>query len=207
MSIYKDFVAEYLKGISPKEPAVAEEMREFAINNNIPTMTALEGRFLQLLVTWTRSNNILEMGTGIGYSSFWMGSVNNVSKLITIEYNADYSEKARNYLNQANLGKIAIIEGNTQDILPQINGLFDLIFMDHYKDYYVPDLEAGLKLLKKGGVFVAHNALEGGWATGYAEDDLKSDKLKKFHEAFLGHPELDAMILPVGEGFAFGIKR
>lgn len=170
-------------------------------------MTALEGKFLRMLVTLVGANNILELGTGLGYSSYWMANAPGATAIKTIEYNPEYAAKAKGYFAKARLTGIELLEGNTQDILPQINEQFDLIFMDHFKDYYVPDLATSLKLLKKGGLFLAHNALEGGWASGSAEEDLRSDKLRNFHDVFLAHPELDSVILPIGEGFAFGIKR
>lgn len=207
MSIYKDFVADYLKGVEPDEPVIAKNMREFAISNNIPTMTALEGKFLQMIVTISGTKDILELGTGLGYSSFWMAGASNVSKLITIEYNGEYAERASGFLNDAGLEKVAILQGNTQDLLPGMTGHFDMVFMDHFKDYYLSDLEVCVEFLRKDGIFLAHNALEGGWDTGSAEGDLQSEKLKKFHEAFLAHPDMDSIILPVGEGFAFGVKK
>lgn len=207
MSIYKDFVGEYLAGISPDEPESVAKVREYAIANGIPTMTPLEGKFLRMIAEISGAKKILELGTGLGYSSFWMSKAIGVEEVTTIEFNPGYAKLAEEFFQNAGSANIKLLEGSTEDIIPQLNETYDLIFMDHYKDFYVPDLKASLPLLKKGGTFIAHNALEGGWGTGVADGDLKTEKLKDFHRQFLTHDKLDAVILPLGEGFAFGIKK
>lgn len=210
MSIYKNVVIDYLMSLDFKENKLLKEVRNFAIKNNIPTLSEFEGKFLHLMVKAAGAKKILELGTGIGYSTIWMASNDFVEDLITVEFNSEYSNRARNFFDKAKLGNIVLVEQHTADILSRVEekfGIFDMVFMDHYKDYYLSDLDMCIKLLKKGGIFIAHNALEGGWATGKVEDDLKNEKLKKFHKVLLSNNLIDSMILPLGEGFAFAIKK
>lgn len=209
MSIFKEIVESYLLESSPGEDILLEEIRRQAKNNNFPTMSPLEGKFLQLIATLSGGNRILELGTGYGYSAIWLAKGLSTGGIITtIDINEEIAQMAKDNFRKAGVeDQIDLVVGKSGNFLNKLEPGFDLIFIDEYKDFYISDLNLSVPLLNNNGILLAHNAFEGGWVSGKVEDDLQSQKLRNFHQTALNHPELDSMLLSIGEGFLFGIKK
>lgn len=209
MSIFKQLVQDYINQISPEEDDVLRKIKSQIIENKFPTLSSTEGKFLQMMTRLSGGNRVLELGSGYGYSTVWLSrGLAFGGKLTSFEYNEDVASAAKKNIAEADFSdNVDIVAGKSSEYLKLMEPGFDLIFMDEYKDYYVPDLIDCVPLLRDGGIFLAHNAFEGGWVSGKVEDDLTSDKLRAFHKAVLNHPELDSIIIPIGEGFAFGVKK
>ena len=58
--------------------------------------------------------------------------------------------------------QITLLEGDATEILPQLEGQFDMIFMDAAKGQYINFMPQVLRLLKTGGVLVSDNVLQDG---------------------------------------------
>ena len=130
---------EFLMNVGPeKGPLLQEKIR------NLPT-----------------GASVLECGCFCGYSSILIGSVlPDGGKLIGIEVNSDSVDVARQMVEYANLSdRVEIILGSSADVIPTLEGPFDLIFLDHWKDLYKPDLLAleANNLLKPGSIVFADN--------------------------------------------------
>ena len=84
---------------------------------------------------------------------------------------------------------------------------FDLLFIDAMKDEYVDYLEQALPKLRTGGVVIVDNLLWGGRVASDAAPDRDTSALRKFNEHFMDHPQLRAVILSVGDGLGYAVKR
>jgi len=106
----------------------------------------------------------LEIGAFCGYSAVRIARLiaPRGGKLTSIEASSEYAEVARQVVEHAGLAHAVDFRvGKAEDVLPQLapQGPFDLVFIDHWKDLYLPDLlriEA-LGLLRPGSVVVADN--------------------------------------------------
>ncbi|MEZ5503536.1 MAG: class I SAM-dependent methyltransferase [Halioglobus sp.] len=104
---------------------------------------------------------ILELGAYCGYSSIMIARAFGPKATITsIEVNQDSVTSARANVEVAGLSdQITFIHGPSSDMIPKLKGRFDLVFLDHWKDLYKPDLELieQRKLIGPGSIVVADN--------------------------------------------------
>ncbi|XP_048066454.1 catechol O-methyltransferase A isoform X1 [Megalobrama amblycephala] len=127
-----------------------------------------KGLILDSVLTEVNPSTALELGTYCGYSSVRIARLLSPdSKLITIEFNPAFAAIARQIIAYAGLqDKVTLVEGASGDLIPKMKerfGIksFDFVFLDHWKDRYVPDtkLLEDCGLLKKGTVLLADNVI------------------------------------------------
>jgi catechol O-methyltransferase len=107
---------------------------------------------------------VLELGAYAGYSSIYMADVlGHGTSITSVEVNADNVRAARGNIEHAGLaGRIEVIHGSSSDVIPTLQGTFDLVFLDHWKDLYLKDLQLLEQhdLISPGSVVVADNVGE-----------------------------------------------
>ncbi|XP_043977527.1 catechol O-methyltransferase B isoform X1 [Gambusia affinis] len=128
-----------------------------------------KGCILDSVVTEVNPATVLELGTYCGYSTVRIASLLPPdAKLITLEFNPHNAAIARQVIAWAGLGdKIQLVEGASGDWIPKLRekfGIeaFDLVFLDHWKDRYLPDtklMEQECGLLREGSVLLADNVI------------------------------------------------
>ena len=206
MTIYRQDVFDYLKTVAPEEDSLLKEIRKEAAELGVPAISAAEGKFLYFMAKLMNAKKVLELGTGLGYSTVWLArALPELSKLVTIEREVQYTRLAAEHFKKVGSNVIELIESETTPVLEQMDDEFDICFMDEYKAFYFLDLEHCIRLVRPGGLILVHNALEGGWVEP-EENDLDSEELKKWHKMFLSNDKLETMIAPIGEGFMMARK-
>lgn len=126
------------------------------------------------LVTQNRPKNILEIGTGIGYSAYIMHLANPDAKIATIEQEKDHCELAKKYLSEHS--DIEVVESKAEDVLEKFaDKKFDLIFYDGYAPrlFFLNQFE---RLLTKGGVLISANSQKKGYVQ--CDGSTKAEYLK-----------------------------
>ncbi|XP_036389033.1 catechol O-methyltransferase A [Megalops cyprinoides] len=127
-----------------------------------------KGSILDSVVSELNPNTSLELGTYCGYSTVRIARLLPPgARLITLEFNPDYAAVARQVISWAGVqDKVELVEGPSGDLIPQMKErfgveTFDFVFLDHWKDRYLPDTnlleECGL--LRKGAVLLADNVI------------------------------------------------
>uniref|UniRef100_K9IIL9 Catechol O-methyltransferase n=2 Tax=Desmodus rotundus TaxID=9430 RepID=K9IIL9_DESRO len=127
-----------------------------------------KGLIVDTVVQEQRPSTLLELGAYCGYSAVRMARLLPPSaRLLTIELNPDYAAITQQMLDFAGLqDRVTVIVGASQDIIPQLKKKYDMdtldmVFLDHWKDRYLPDTllleECGL--LRKGTVLLADNVI------------------------------------------------
>lgn len=206
MTIFRPDIDEYLQTIAPEEDSLLKEIKKEAADLGVPSISSHEGKFLYLLVKISGAKKVLELGTGLGYSTVWLArALPNLSKLVTIEREEQYARLAANHFKKLDRNIIELIESEATPVLEQMVDQFDFCFVDEYKAFYFIDLEHCIRLLKSGGILITHNALEGGWVP-EGQIDIESPELKQWHMQILSYEQLETVIIPVGEGFTLSIK-
>ena len=146
-----------------------EEIEKYAEVNNVPIMQKDGIEFLTDYIKKNNIKNILEIGSAIGYSAIKMALVDNDIKVTTIERDKERFDLAVKNINEFNLNdRINIILGDALEI--EINGEYDLIFIDAAKSQYIKFFEKYELNLKKGGVIVTDNL----YFHGLVEDESKT---------------------------------
>jgi predicted O-methyltransferase YrrM len=184
------------------------------------TISANQGKQLQLLARVHGARRILELGTLGGYSTIWLArALPADGRLVTLEANPHYAEVAR--ANIANAGLAEMVElrvGPALETLPDLaaqGSTFDLIFIDADKRNYPGYLEWSLKLARPGSVIVTDNVVlngailsDGASEAWTIEEDVQG--VRRFYEILGAEPRVSATaIQTVGEkghdGFALAL--
>src|SRR3984885_12025860 len=123
-----------------------------------------EGRFLELLVFATQATSVLEIGTFTGYSAIAMAAgLSKDGSIISLEVDPHHAQVARGNIAEAGLeSHISVIEGPALRSLEELQGPFDLVFIDADKVTYDAYYEAVLPKLAPHGLIVVDNTLQSG---------------------------------------------
>jgi predicted O-methyltransferase YrrM len=158
---------QYIEEFStPEDPVLEDLYRQTHIRFVNPNMVSghLQGKFLEFISHMIRPENILEIGTFTGYSAICLskGLVPG-GKLITIELNDELSDFAYSFFCRAGANaKITQLTGRAQDIIPGLDLMFDLVFIDGDKREYIEYYKLIIDKVKPGGFILADNVLWGG---------------------------------------------
>lgn len=204
--------AEYIRSHLKRESdPQLRRMIEYAAENFIPILLPESAAFLRQLVMLIKPEKTLEIGTAIGFSGQLI-LTSGGQKLYTVEINEELAETARKNFAEAGLEKRAtVFTGDAGEILPLMDGSFDMIFMDGPKTKYIEYLPRLMRMLKSGGALLCDNVLFSGMITGEAE--YKKSKstivqgLDRFLEAVCSDDRLVTSILPVGDGISLSLRR
>src|SRR6187401_3160955 len=142
-------VAHYLAELHQPVDRLLDQVREEGLAAGLPLADVETARLLRALVIATGAQNILEIGTAIGYSAIWMAQAMPADgQLISMELSAERAATARVNLERAGLSpRVSVIVGDAMRFLHKVSGPFDLIFQDGDKSLYATMLEPLLGLL------------------------------------------------------------
>lgn len=189
---------------TPEDPVLEELYRQTHIKFVNPNMSTgyLQGRFLELISGMIKPSNILEIGTFTGYSAICLakGLVEG-GKLTTIEINDELRDFAHDYFCKAGLeSRIIQLTGRAQDIIPELNQVFDLIFIDGDKREYSEYYNICLRKTKPGSFIIADNVLWGDKVLEKNTKDPQSKGIIEFNEMIRSQKNIEKIILPVRDG-------
>lgn len=175
--------------------------------NNIPqiSISASQGKFLQVLVKLCKAKTILEIGTLAGYSTIWMArGLPADGKLVSLEYEQLHADVAGENIKRAGLDKVVEIRvGKGLDLLPllqQEQQVFDMIFIDADKPPYAEYFEWALKLSHPGTLIIADNVIRSGKVLNEAEEDEMVKGVQRFNKLLAVTKQVTACVIQnVGE--------
>lgn len=202
---------EYLAKLHAQPAPLLLELETLGHKDGIPIVDRAAARLLSTIVHCMQANRILEIGTAYGYSTLWMAlAMPPAGKLWTIDPDRKRTEIARRFFTRAGVTeKIEVINQPAAEVLesfPQRN--LDIVFIDANKEQYPDYLELGVPMLKRSGLIIVDNLLWSGRAAAAPQpsDSESTLAIRRFNELFLQHPELDATIIPVGDGMGIGAR-
>lgn len=208
-----DYMEEYLRGLIPNRDKDLLELEKFAIENRVPIIQKETAKFLEFMISMKEPNNILELGTAIGYSSILMSkTLNNKCKITTIERDEKMINLAKENIKSFGLeDNIEIKEGECLEILEKLDDKYDLIFMDAGKGHYNHFLPHCLRLLSDKGVIIADNVLFRGMV---ASGDLVKrrkitivKRMRTYLDIVSNDKNLITTVIPMGDGIALTKRR
>lgn len=126
----------------------------------LPIIGPNKGQVLVDVVREIKPKRVLEVGTLIGYSAILVGKeLEKDTEIITIEIHAEEAKRAEENIKRARiLPSVKVIVGDALEVIPRLNGLFDLVFIDAEKSEYMDYLRLVEGKLHRGSVIVADNA-------------------------------------------------
>ncbi|MHB1394664.1 MAG: O-methyltransferase [Clostridia bacterium] len=211
-NINHEYIDNYLLGMIPESSGILKEMEEYANENHVPIITRDIAGLLSVIIKSAKVKSILEVGTAIGYSAIHMGlCAGEGFSIATIERNEESAAKASSFIKRAGMeGNIKIITGDAEELLKDVPGSFDMIFVDAAKGQYMDFMKDSIGKLKTGGLFVCDNVLFRGMV---AERSLLIrrkitivKRLKKFLSFISSCESLQTTIIPMGDGMSISCK-
>jgi predicted O-methyltransferase YrrM len=180
----------------------ARVLDELRTKNLIPGSRLLAippetGRFLWTLLSAMKARRVLEIGSSSGYSGIWLASAlgRTGGKLTTIEADPDKVALATESYRRAGVADwVAMIQGDARDIVDELDGEFDFIFLDCEKSHYLELLDHLVSLVRPGGLIVSDNVIS------HRQD------LKLFIEAVQHHSNLASVTVGIGSGEEMTIR-
>ncbi len=203
--------ADYLEQLHPPNTGLLAEMEAYAAEQRVPIADREVALFLEIAARAMAAQRVLEIGMAIGYSVIHLlRGMAADGLVVTIEPSDEMIARAEDYFTRAGMReRVRIERGRALDVLPRLTETFDLVYLDAVKEEYEAYFEAALPLLRLGGVVVADNLLWGGQVAGdvrAAEQTASTQALRLFNQRFVRHPQLRAVVLPVGDGLGYGVK-
>lgn len=164
----------------------------------------LQGRFLSMLSRMIRPQRILEIGTYTGYSAICLcEGLDPAGQLVTIDINEELETVTRKYFKRAGLeDKIEYRIGDALAIVPELEGSFDLAFIDADKINYISYFKLCLDKVRTGGFIIADNVL---WSGKVVDKELKkvdkdTQSLLDFNKIIQQDHRVSNLLLPVRDG-------
>ena len=204
------FIQSLDKGNSPFLTALEEE----AIRTDVPIIRPAMQSLMRFLLQLHKPMRILEVGTAIGFSAILMAengpkdchitTIEKYEKRIPL---AKANFEASGYANQ-----ITLLEGDAFDILKELEGPFDMIFMDAAKGQYITFMPEVLRLLAEDGLLVSDNIMQDGeiiesrFAVTRRNRTIHS-RMREYLFELTHHEDLETVVLPVGDGVTLSIKK
>ena len=171
----------------------------------------LQGRLLKMLVRMAKPERILELGTFSGYSAQCLaeGLLSGDAQVHTIEIEDELEDFLRQHFADSPVGhRIHLHIGDASQILPQLNLMFDLVFIDANKRHYPQYYELVLPWLTPGGFIIADNTLwDGKVAELHTKIDPQTEGILSFNQLVAADPRVEKVIIPVRDGLTIIYKK
>lgn len=205
-----DFIAKEINGYaeshsSPESDVLKELNRETNSKILMPRMLSghLQGRILSMLSSMLKPKRILEIGTYTGYSAICLNEgLADDGLLHTIDINEELMPMAKKYFTKAGCeGKIRMHTGDAVKIIPTLEDVFDLAFIDADKKNYSAYFDLVISKMRTGGFIIADNVL---WRGKVLDDAGKMDGDTKaivdFNNKIKADRRIEKVLIPVRDG-------
>ncbi|SIS06279.1 Predicted O-methyltransferase YrrM [Peribacillus simplex] len=198
----------YIDSLFYTKDALLEEVITSIQENGMPSISVSpsSGKLLTILISISGAKNILEIGALGGYSGICLArGFGSEGKLTSLELKEEYAKLAYHNLSKAGFGdQVSYMTGAALPSLEKLvrdNKKFDFFFIDADKDNYENYLQYCIKLAEPGALIVMDNVLARG---SVANPDAKPERhtafMKAFNEKVAKHPQLESMLIPIGDG-------
>ena len=198
---------------SPESDVLAELNRETHLKVLQPRMLSghLQGRLLSLISKIQGPKRILEIGTYTGYSAICLAEgMGEGGTIDTIDINEELRPLVVRYLEKAGLTDVVNLHyGRASEVLNNLQGPYDLVFIDADKSNYVAYYDAVIDKVSPGGIIIADNVLWSGKVLDGTDDSADDDTrtLREYNQKVLADDRVDNVLLPIRDGLMVARKK
>ena len=207
-------ITEYLHSLEKSRGELLDTIEKKAVEEGVPIIRSETAALLRSLTAALRPENILEIGTAVGYSALQMCQVMPANcHITTIEkYEKRIPEAKENFRKAGEESRITFLEGDADMWLKELKGKqFDLVFMDAAKGQYLNWLPLLLDLMPVGAVLISDNVLQDGdvvqsrFAVQRRNRTIHSRMREYLYE--LKHmEEFETAVIPIGDGVTISTR-
>ena len=170
----------------------------------------LQGRLLSAFSHMLRPKRILELGTYVGYSAICLAEgLPADGRLVTIDIDDEIEDMARRYIDACpQAGQIDFRIGDALKLVPALDEVFDLVFIDADKRDYAAYYDAVFDKVRPGGYILADNTLwDGKVIKPVASGDHQTQGLLRFNDRVASDSRVEAFMLPIRDGMTIIRKK
>lgn len=197
----------FLASLDAGNTPFLDQIEREALETNVPIIRTQTQGLLRFLLAVRKPMSILEVGCAIGFSALLMSEyAPEGCRITTIEkYEKRIPVAKENFVRAGKEDAITLLEGDAADILKELTGPYDFIFMDAAKGQYIHFLPEILRLLAPGGLLVSDNVLQDGdilesrFAVERRNRTIYS-RMREYLFELTHHEALRTVVLPVGDG-------
>lgn len=203
----------YIVEHSEKEPELLQRLTRETYQKILqPIMLSgpYQGRVLSMLSKLVSPKNILELGTFTGYSTLCLAEgLTKEGALHTIDVNEELVDFQRKYFDQSPFGsQIVQHTGNALDIIPQLDIMFDLVFIDADKPNYSNYFHLVIDKLNSGGIILSDNVLwHGKVVKPLDEKDTSTKAVLEYNTLLKTDKRIETVVLPIRDGLTISRKK
>ena len=212
--ISKERTDVFVNSLDSGNSPLLDEIETESLQNYVPIIRKDMQGFLKFILAVRKPEKILEVGTATGFSALLMAENTSSDTMITTieKYEKRIPVAKENFKRAEKENRITLLEGDATDILKELTGEFDFIFMDAAKGQYLSFLPDVLRLLTPGGMLITDNVLQDGdvLESRYAvtrRNRTIHNRMREYLYELKNHPALDTVILTVGDGIAVSVKK
>jgi caffeoyl-CoA O-methyltransferase len=199
--ILQDYI---MRHTSAEDPVLQDLYRETNLKVLYPRMISghYQGKFIEMISRMIQPLRILEIGTFTGYSAICLAKgLQKNGMLHTIEINDELNDLVLRYFAKAGmLDKVKLFNGDALDIIPDLKEVYDLIFIDADKRYYVEYYDLSFPKLKTGGYLIVDNVLWDGKVARITKPDKDTAGIVRFNEYVKQDKRVEMIMLPLRDG-------
>jgi predicted O-methyltransferase YrrM len=189
---------------TPEDPVLEDLYRQTHIRFVNPNMICghIQGKFLEMISKMINPSIIIEIGTFTGYSAICLArGLKSDGQLITIESDDELADFTHSYFIKAGVNeKIKQMTGRAQEVIPELNQVFDLVYIDGDKREYVDYYNLIIDKVRPGGFIIADNVLWGGKISDKNTKDPQTRGIIEFNEMISRQKNIENIILPLRDG-------
>ena len=203
---------EYIELHTEKEPEILARLSR-ATHQKIlrPRMLSgnMQGQFLKLLCRMNGAERVLEIGTFTGYAALSMAmGVVEKGVVNTIDINDEIEEFARYYMARSGLERRIVFHiGDACEIIPRLEGMFDLVFIDADKRQYSRYYRLVFDKVRPGGLIVADDVLWDGKVLETDSRDAQTKGILEFNDLVQKDERVENILLPLRHGLMLIRKK
>ena len=209
-----DRIRTFINSLDSENPDYLNELEQYAKKTDVPIIRREMQSLLRVLLAMNSPRQILEVGTAIGFSALFMSEyAPDNCHITTIEkYEKRIPLAKENFKKAGREDRITLLEGDATQILKELEGPYDMIFMDAAKGQYIHFLPEVLRLLPQGGVLISDNVLQDGdiiesrFAVTRRNRTIHA-RMREYLYEIKHNAGLETVILTLGDGTAVSVKR
>ncbi len=195
---------QYCEQYTTPSSSLADEIeRATHLHTLAPRMLSgkIQGKLLSLLSRLKQPVNILEIGTFTGYSAIHLAEgLTEKGRLITIEIDEEVAELAASFFRKsAYSDKITLLTGDAKALIPPLDMVFDMVFIDADKEAYEHYYQMILPKCRPGALILVDNVLWSGKVLDEVKD-RKTTRIHEFNKMVASDDRVSTCILPFRDG-------
>lgn len=211
--IVEERITSFINSMNKDDEGIVGVIEREAIEQEVPIIRKETKEWIKTMLCIKKPRAVLEVGTAVGFSAIYMSQyLPKASHITTIEKWEPRIKQAKiNFKRAAVEERITLLEGDAADILKDLDGSFDFIFMDAAKGQYIHFLPDVIRLLAKDGILISDNVLQDGEMldSKYVVDRRNRTihtRMREYLYELKKSEVLETSIIPLGDGVALSVK-